>query len=394
MLGAVGLWPSSALAKDTIYHVKFEQDLYQFRLKSKAIKTMPGKFVVEVSLNAGSSSAIKKNPYTQAILQEAVGPHLLAAREWINAELEAFDQAVIEAQQAGVLSPEELEGRVQALNKVYEAVIAQLTLETELRAREVWQKDLADNEELRNWKITVVSRIATNTILLVRAAVSAAGSSGVSLGVEVVAIVSHASKIAKGLKDAVVTEQKARKDLQSAIRQMQGKLGGDLSKAQTFRDVMKGSERSLRTKLELYRKKWIATRQKTEGQAMSLDDVLRVAEQLQGVEGGAQAREDVVAMHIHLLAAIDEANDDRQKGWDMMLLGYELLFIAEQTKTALKAGRHTERGRLALEAFVKAYDATILVLDAQDTLIDVAIEKGIKAGTEGLKKMKSLKLTK
>ena len=212
-----------------------------------------------------------------------------------------------------------------------------------------------------------------------------------ALGVEIVAVVSHSYKIATELKKALVSEKKARKELKVEIEAMQERIAADKAERKLFRELTRGSESKLKKKLDTYRMKRIALRQKLESLSITLDDLLASGVALKGTPNSEKAQKAIEESVNQLLVVIGAKNKARNEGGVLIERGYKVVEEAKLKRTHGTVG-NAELGRRAVAAMGKAYEALAVVVDPMDELIDKSIELGVKAGAAAVKEVKKLKL--
>lgn len=365
---------SSATAKDHI--IKYKFDLITKNLKN--LGEPKGDFEIVVKLRTGKKSV--DNPFTEALLREAATPHLVAAKNWIEQELIAFDLAVTEAKKAKALSQDALNDRIKALNKVYQAIIKQLQLETKLTIKQTWAELQKQNKDLSDWKIDTWADVLKGTISVTRGVLGAAESSGLTLAKDIVDITEDVVSVVGALQKLMQSEEKVRKALKSAIDAI-AKPTAKPSKKQKLAQVFGSSPLStLKSTLKTYENKWTAKRKTNESLSLRLDALLAKQEALTD----RTKREKVQKMTTRCLELIEKNNTAREQGASLVDTAKELVELASKQKL-MPDDVNMERARGIIGKFKKAYDLYNDLTDPLGKAIDLAID----AGAEGLKALKA-----
>ena len=365
---------SSATAKDHIIK-------YKFNLITKNLKNLgepKGDFEIVVKLRTGKKSV--DSPLTEALLREAATPHLVAAKNWIEQELIAFDLAVTEAKKAKALSQDALNDRVTALNKVYQAIIKQLQLETKLTIKQTWVALQREDDAYRDWTIEVSADGVKGAISIARGVLGATASSGLTLAKDIFDITEDVVSVVRAMKDLAQSEKNARKALKSAIDAIANSAVKTSKKQKLAQDFGSSPLSTVKSKLKTYEMKSTKKRQKSESLALRL----KALSEMQKTLTDETKREKVERMTVRYLDLIAENNKARKQGANLIDTANELVELASKQKL-MPDDVNLERARGIIGKFKKAYDLYNDLTDPLGKAIDLAID----AGAEGLKALKA-----
>lgn len=358
------LFSTAVLADHTI---TYKAKLIPF--DSKTLEEPPTEIEFELKLQTKSKI---DNPFTEQLLRDSVTPYINSIKEEIEGIMTATDELL----QSGEIDEETGEELVKQLNRNFKNITKDASKQGEKLLKKQWETLVKEDKSLRDWKIKANVEITKGTFSLAKGVISAVGSGGLSLVVEIVGIVNSLVTIGDNLSKLLSSEASARKDLLEAIADVDKKLKGEKrSIIKNLKDVFLGSENTLEEELETYDKKLIGVRQEAEKLAKALNKLLNKQDELQELakeEGGdlADGLEDMEKMTKQYLAGIDGVNDSRKVGAKLQKQGEKMLELAREKEGKLSKLRDK------LVSVIELGDQIVTLMDPIDTLI----EHGSNAG--------------